>query len=445
MFSDFLNLFIFDSKNNLGAVVKALQTKGLFQSLAEPNLIAENGKEASFLAGGEYPYPVVQGQSGGQTVTIQFKEFGVRLHFTPTIVGSDLVKLKVAPEVSSLDFANAVTISGLPRAGHHRRAARETEVELQDGQTFAIAGLMNNTVTSQLQKIPGIGDIPILGFLFKSKAAQKNQTELVVMITPTILRRGSTGVSPKLPRPDGAVHAAGQEDAAVAGAVESGCSPPGVAQPAARALPSAQPPHRRHSPLAAGAAADPLKRRAAAPVPRCDRLPRTHVAGSDRATPAKPHEDRAGRASWRASRTKPRASSRRKQAEEDKKKAAAGSRGSQAEQAAKDRRKPAKAAREQAKLQAELDRRAAEAAKSQAESGQETGRDRQEEGRPGRRSAGAARRRRARPTSSRWRRSTRRASRLRRSRRSRSRHTAVRPERTKDERPDRPPRQGEEP
>src|SRR5262245_48288838 len=198
VFSDFLNLFIYDNKNNLGAVVKALQTKGLFQSLAEPNLIAENGKEASFLAGGEYPYPVVQGQSGGQTVTIQFKEFGVRLHFTPTIVGGDLVKLKVAPEVSSLDFGNAVSISGF-RVPAITTRRTETEVELQDGQTFAIAGLLNNTVTSQLQKIPGIGDIPILGYLFKSKAAQKDQTELVVMITPQILRRGSTGVSPKLP------------------------------------------------------------------------------------------------------------------------------------------------------------------------------------------------------------------------------------------------------
>src|SRR6478672_266449 len=198
VFSDFLNLFVFDNKNGLGGVIKALQTKGLFQSLAEPNLIADNGKEASFLAGGEYPYPVVQGQSGGQTVTIQFKEFGVRLRFTPTIVGTDLVKLKVAPEVSSLDFANAVSISGF-RVPAITTRRTETEVELQDGQTFAIAGLLNNTVTSQLQKIPGIGDIPILGYLFKSKAAQKDQTELVVMITPTILRRGSTGVSPKLP------------------------------------------------------------------------------------------------------------------------------------------------------------------------------------------------------------------------------------------------------
>ena len=197
VFSDFLNLFLFDAKNNVGGAIKALQNKGLFQSLAEPNLIAENGKEASFLAGGEYPYPVVQG-GGDRTVTIQFKEFGVRLTFTPTIVGNDLVKLKVAPEVSSLDFTNAITLDGFRVPAISTRRT-QTEVELQDGQTFAIAGLMNNTITSQMSKIPGIGDIPILGYLFRSKAAQKNQTELVVMITPQILRRGSTGVSPKLP------------------------------------------------------------------------------------------------------------------------------------------------------------------------------------------------------------------------------------------------------
>jgi pilus assembly protein CpaC len=198
VFSDFLNLFLFDAKNEIAGVVRALQNKGLFQSLAEPNLVAEDGKEASFLAGGEYPYPVVQGQGGATSIAIQFKEYGVRLNFLPTIVGTDLVKLKVRPEVSSLDFANAVTLQGFRVPAISTRRA-ETEVELQDGQTFAIAGLMNNTVTSQLSKIPGIGDIPILGLLFRSKAARKDQTELVVMITPTILRRNSTGVSSTIP------------------------------------------------------------------------------------------------------------------------------------------------------------------------------------------------------------------------------------------------------
>jgi pilus assembly protein CpaC len=196
--SDFLNLFIFNNRYNVGTVVKALSEKGLFQSLAEPNLITTNGTEASFLAGGEFPIPVVQGGGQGTSVTIQFKEFGVRLSFTPTVLGGDLIHLKVRPEVSSLDFANAVTVDGfrIPALSTRRT---ETQVELRDGQTFAIAGLLNNTTTDAMRKIPGIGDIPILGWLFKSRALQKNQTELVVMITPTIVRRDSTGVSEGLP------------------------------------------------------------------------------------------------------------------------------------------------------------------------------------------------------------------------------------------------------
>ena len=198
VFSDFLNIFVFNFKEGLGGAIKALSNKGLFQSLAEPNLIATNGKEASFLAGGEYPYPVVQSGGNSNAVTIMFKEFGVRLNFTPTVLGGDLINLKVRPEVSSLDFANAVTVEGFRVPALSTRRT-ETEVELRDGQTFAIAGLMNNTLTSTMGKIPGIGDIPILGLLFKSKAHQKNQTELVVMITPTIIRRGQPGVSEGLP------------------------------------------------------------------------------------------------------------------------------------------------------------------------------------------------------------------------------------------------------
>ena len=198
VFSDFLNLFVFNSKEGLGGVVRALSNKGLFQSLAEPNLIATNGKEASFLAGGEYPYPVVQSGAGTNAVTIVFKEFGVRLSFTPTVLGGDLVHLKVKPEVSSLDFANGVVLDGFRVPALSTRRT-ETEVELRDGQTFAIAGLMNNTLTNTMSKIPGIGDIPIIGKLFQSKAHQKNQTELVVMITPTIIRRGQMGVSEGLP------------------------------------------------------------------------------------------------------------------------------------------------------------------------------------------------------------------------------------------------------
>ena len=135
---------------------------------------------------------MVQGGHGNNAVTIVFKEFGVRLSFTPTVLGGDLINLKVKPEVSSLDFANGVSISGFRVPALSTRRT-ETEVELQDGQTFAIAGLMNNTVSSTMSKIPGIGDIPILGYLFKSRAYQKAQTELVVMITPQIVRRGSAG------------------------------------------------------------------------------------------------------------------------------------------------------------------------------------------------------------------------------------------------------------
>ena len=196
VFSDYLNLFLFDAKNQIGAVIKALQGKGVFQSLAEPNLIALNGKEASFLAGGEFPYPIPQGNFGA--FTIQFKEYGVRLNFTPTVLGGDLINLKIRPEVSSLDFNNAVIIEGFRIPALSTRRA-DTEVELRDGQTFAIAGLMNNTALSSMRKVPGLGDIPIIGTLFKSRAYQKDQSELVVMVTPIIVKRNAPGVSEGLP------------------------------------------------------------------------------------------------------------------------------------------------------------------------------------------------------------------------------------------------------
>jgi pilus assembly protein CpaC len=196
-FSDFLNLFILSEKYDLGVLIKALSTRGLFQSLAEPNLVAESGKEASFLAGGEFPIPIAQ-SGGGNGITVMFKEFGVRLSFTPIVEG-DRIHLQVKPEVSTLDFANAVQFSGFRIPALISRKT-STELELRNGQTFAIAGLMNNSMTSTMTKIPGIGDIPILGYLFRSKAAQKNRTELVVMITPVLLQDGSAGVTPQLPR-----------------------------------------------------------------------------------------------------------------------------------------------------------------------------------------------------------------------------------------------------
>jgi pilus assembly protein CpaC len=195
---DFLNLMAFQVKDQLGMTVKALKGKGLFESLAEPNLITQDGKEASFLAGGEFPYPVVQGGGANQSVTIVFKEFGVRLRFTPTITGGGYVHLKVAPEVSTLDFANAVVLEGF-RVPALQTRRTETEVELRDGQTFAISGLLDRNMNETLRRVPGIGDIPILGYLFRSQAYQKNNTELVVMITPHIVRRDSPGVTPNLP------------------------------------------------------------------------------------------------------------------------------------------------------------------------------------------------------------------------------------------------------
>ena len=166
--------------------MKALSDKGLFQSLAEPNLVAESGKEASFLAGGEFPIPIAQGSGANIGISVMFKEFGVRLTFTPTVNGNR-VHLKVQPEVSALDFNNSVVLGGFRIPGLTTRRT-ETELELANGQTFAIAGLINNTMLQSLSKIPGLGDIPILGYLFRSKAAEKNQTELVVMITPRFCR-----------------------------------------------------------------------------------------------------------------------------------------------------------------------------------------------------------------------------------------------------------------
>jgi pilus assembly protein CpaC len=196
-FSDFLNVFLLNQRYDLGVLIKALQNRGLFQSLAEPNLVAESGKEASFLAGGEFPVPVAQGSGANIGVSVQFKEFGIRLNFTPTVNG-DRVHLKVRPEVSTLDYGNAVLLSGFRIPSLQTRRA-ETSLELQNGQTFAIAGLMNNQMQQTMQKVPGLGDIPVLGYLFRSKASQRDQTELVVMITPEILPSNSPGVTPSIP------------------------------------------------------------------------------------------------------------------------------------------------------------------------------------------------------------------------------------------------------
>lgn len=196
-----LNLFFFRPDINLGASIEALHSRNLLQILAEPNLIALNGKEASFLAGGQFPFPIVQPGAGFTTVTIAFKEFGVKLQFTPLIMPNGNIHLKVAPEVSALDFANSLTVNGTTIPALTTRKA-ETEFELQDGQSFVIAGLMDNRVTDIYNKFPGLGDIPILGNFFRSKSAQKSHSELMVLCT---VRRISPETSepalPKAPKP----------------------------------------------------------------------------------------------------------------------------------------------------------------------------------------------------------------------------------------------------
>jgi len=194
--NDLLNVFLFRPDIHLGAVIRALQQKNLLQILAEPNLIAMNGKEASFLAGGEFPFPVVQPSAGTSSVSIQFKQFGVQLKFTPIITPAGNIHLKVAPEVSTLDFANGVTVSGVSIPALSSRRA-ETEFELQDGQSFVIAGLMDNRVTNITNKVPGLGDIPILGNFFRSKSYQKNNAELMVLCT--VHRVSPSATPPAIP------------------------------------------------------------------------------------------------------------------------------------------------------------------------------------------------------------------------------------------------------
>jgi pilus assembly protein CpaC len=189
--NDLLNIFLFRTDINLGTVIRALQQRNVLQILAEPNLIAVNGKEASFLAGGEFPFPVVQGGTGLQTVTIQFKEFGVRLKFTPVIMPNGNIHLQVNPEVSTLDFANGITLSGFTVPALNTRRA-STEFEIKDGQSFVIAGLMDNRVTNLGSKVPGLGNIPILGTFFKSKNLTKTKTELMVLVTARRISPSST-------------------------------------------------------------------------------------------------------------------------------------------------------------------------------------------------------------------------------------------------------------
>jgi pilus assembly protein CpaC len=196
---DLLNVFLFRPDLNLAVTLRDLEQKSLLQILAEPNLMALNGQRASFLAGGEFPFPIVQGGANVGAVTIQFRPFGVRLDFLGTIDSSNVIRLHVAPEVSTLDFANGVSISGFVVPAISNRRA-ETEIELLDGQSFGIAGLLDNRAITQMSKIAGIGDIPILGKLFRSKQVNRSNTELIVIVTPHIVDPVRVPMpAPKLP------------------------------------------------------------------------------------------------------------------------------------------------------------------------------------------------------------------------------------------------------
>jgi len=198
--SNLLNMFYFNPNINLGATIQDLQQRNIIQILAEPNLMTETGKEASFLAGGEFPYPVVQGSTGNNTaISIQFREYGVRLTFTPTILDNGQIHLKVKPEVSALDYSNSLTLSGFTIPAISTKRV-ESEMDLYDGQSFAIAGLVDDRVTKLLSKVPGIGDLPVLGQLFRSVSFNKSKTELLILITPRIVKPLSPNELPAGPQ-----------------------------------------------------------------------------------------------------------------------------------------------------------------------------------------------------------------------------------------------------
>lgn len=196
--SDALNIFAFRPDLNLAAFIKALQNEAILQILAEPNLVTTNGKEASFLVGGEFPVPIVQGGSNASAVTIQFREFGIRLVFTPLITPNKTIKMHLRQEVSTIDVSNAVTLNGFTIPALATRRA-ETDVELTEGQSFIVAGLMDNRDTESYSKIPGLGNLPIFGNLFRSRDKKQSRSELVMVVSPEIAHPLAPGEAVPLP------------------------------------------------------------------------------------------------------------------------------------------------------------------------------------------------------------------------------------------------------
>lgn len=194
--TDTLNLFAFRPDLNMAAFIKALQSRGILQILAEPNLVTSNGKEASFLVGGEFPVPVLQGGSNAGAVTVQFREFGIRLTFNPTITENGTLKMYVKPEVSTIDLAHGVTVSGFTIPALATRRV-ESNIELGLGQSFVIGGLIDDRTDETMSKMPGLSSIPLLGQLFKSRNENRQKTELLVMVTPELVEPSTAG-DPKL-------------------------------------------------------------------------------------------------------------------------------------------------------------------------------------------------------------------------------------------------------
>lgn len=200
-----LSFFLYSAKLNLGATIEDLQSKQILQILAEPTITTISGEKADFLSGGEFPFPVVQPGSGGGTpaISITFRPYGIKVEFTPVVNEDGTIRLKVAPEVSALDYSNAVTVSGTTVPALSSRRA-ETEVELRSSQSFAISGLLDQRTTDIMSKTPGIASIPILGALFKSKNVNHSTTELIVVVTPTVvdpLSDTSAPIEPDMPIP----------------------------------------------------------------------------------------------------------------------------------------------------------------------------------------------------------------------------------------------------
>jgi pilus assembly protein CpaC len=212
--TDALNIFAFRPDLNLGALINNLQQQGFLQILAEPNLVTSNGKEASFLVGGEFPIPVLQGGGNAGAVTIQFREFGIRLTFLPTLTDNNTLNMYVKPEVSTIDLNNSVTVSGfrIPALATRRI---ESNIELVPGQSFVIGGLIDDRSTESFAKMPGLSNIPVLGVLFKTRSEQKSKSELLVMVTPEFIDPVNPGdprilVGTPRSRMDGGLQVGGQ-------------------------------------------------------------------------------------------------------------------------------------------------------------------------------------------------------------------------------------------